>query len=327
MGQCAVTIRVEAARARWTNTDGTVPAPWEPCGMDATQPIAPAASQVAARPFRHVLCAVDGTRSSLAAVEQATEIIGPDGKLTLLAVTAPKGAGRFRSAALGGLHARRAIERASRIADGCGISYDHVIDPGGPPAAVIAEYAQGHDMLAMGAPARTKFGSPGATVATETLRTFMTPLLLARQQAAAVTAAILLASDGSETSDLLVALASSLAGERCGRIVLLHAQGAKPEAAPHRIGAQQELLKRACGGRLQTVVEARDASELIEAAAKKHACTLAMLGSHRHNSVSALLGGVTRRALRALRCSMLVVPPVRLERARRAHLTATRSTS
>jgi nucleotide-binding universal stress UspA family protein len=295
--------------------------------MDAAQSIAPAASEAAARPFRHVLCAVDGTRSSLAAVQQATEVAGPEAKLTLLAVTAPRGAGRFRSAALGGLHARRAIERAVRIADRSGVYCDHVIDPGGPPAAVIAEYAQDHDLLAMGAPADTKLGPLGATVATETLRTFMTPLLLARQQPAIVTSAILLASDDSEASDLLVALASSLAGGRCERIVLLHAQGRggpESEAHPRRIDAQRKLLERAYGKRLQTIVESRDASELIETAAKEHACTLAMLGSRRRNSISALLGGVSRRAVRALRCSMLMVPPARLPR---AHLTATRSTS
>lgn len=285
--------------------------------MDAAQSMAPAAHEVAARPFHQILCAVDGTRSSLAAVEQATQIMGPDGKLTLLAVTAPKGAGRFRSAALGGLHARRAIERATRIADRSGVSCDHVIDPGGPPAAVIAEYAEDHDLLAMGAPALTKFGSLGATVATETLRTFTTPLLLARQQPAMVTSAILLASDGSEASDLLVALASSLGGGRCERIVLVHAQGAESEARSHRIGAQRKLLERAYGKQLQTIVAPGDASDLIEAAAKEHACTLAMLGSRQRNSISALLGGVSRRAVRALRCSMLIVPPMCLERGRR----------
>ena len=50
--------------------------------------------------FTNILCAVDGTRTSTAAVELAVSLAGPDGHLTLLAVTAVSGSGAYTTAAI-----------------------------------------------------------------------------------------------------------------------------------------------------------------------------------------------------------------------------------
>lgn len=261
------------------------------------------------RPFERVLCAVDGTKPSFAAVEQAAELVGPQGHLTLLAVTAPRGAGRFRSAALGSLRAGRVIERASDIAERSGVPFTPVVDPGGPPSKVIAERAADHDLLALGAPSHSAFGTFGGSVAVETLHTFTTPLLLARPSVGRLlTETIVVASDGWEGSDALVELAARLVEPACKRIVMVHAQGSESSAHPHRVLAQKALLERICGDRALTVIEPSDACDLIEHVVDAQNATLAVLGSRRVSGVEAL-GSVSRRVVRTLGCSVLVIPP------------------
>jgi nucleotide-binding universal stress UspA family protein len=261
------------------------------------------------RPFERALCAVDGTKPSFAAVRQAAELVGAQGHLTLLAIAATRGGGKFRSAALGSLRAGRVIERASQIAESGGVPFTPVVDPGGPPSKVIAERAADHDLLVLGAPSRSAFGTFGGSVAVETLRTFTTPLLLARVSAGRPLAeTIVVASDGCEGSDALLELAVRLARPECRRIVLVHAQGSESNAHPHRVLGQKALLERSCGDRARTTIEPSDACELIEQVVDAENATLAVLGSRRAGGVGAMLGSVSRRAVRTLRCSVLVIP-------------------
>jgi len=62
--------------------------------------------------FTNILCAVDGTRASTAAVKLAASLAGPDGHLTLLAVTAVSGSGAYATAV------------KVRAADRVGLLYD-----------------------------------------------------------------------------------------------------------------------------------------------------------------------------------------------------------
>lgn len=271
--------------------------------------VPPATTPHLRRPFERALCAVDGTRPSYAAVEQAARLVGPQGHLTLLAVTAPKGGGRFRSAALGSLRAGRVIEHASDVAERGGVPFTQVVDPDGPPSQVIAERAGDHDLLALGAPSHSAFGAFGGGVAVETLHTFTTPLLLARPSGGRLlTETIVVASDGWEGSDALVELAARLVEPGSERIVMVHAQGRESSAHPHRVLAQKALLERVCGDRALTVIEPSDACELIEHVVDAQSATLAVLGSRRVSGVEAF-GSVSRRAVRTLGCSVLAIPP------------------
>ena len=63
--------------------------------------------------FVDALCGVDGTRRSFAAVEQAADLAGPDGRLTLLAVTAVTGAGVNRRAAISPARAEQLLSAPS----------------------------------------------------------------------------------------------------------------------------------------------------------------------------------------------------------------------
>ena len=69
-----------------------------------TQPHTGQAAPGGSAVFAEILCAVDGTQESLAAVEQAAVLAGPNGHLTLLEVTSfehsgsrARRSGRWRS--------------------------------------------------------------------------------------------------------------------------------------------------------------------------------------------------------------------------------------
>lgn len=104
--------------------------------------------------FTNILCAVDGTHTSTAAVRMAAGLAGTGGHLTLLAVTAVSGSGRYATAAISPSRVNSLLSHAQRIAEDAGVSSTTVVDPGGPPVEVILERASDHDLLAIGAPAR-----------------------------------------------------------------------------------------------------------------------------------------------------------------------------
>jgi nucleotide-binding universal stress UspA family protein len=109
--------------------------------------------------FENILCGVDGTRTSTAAVEMAATLAGPGGHLTLLAVTAQTGSGAYSMAALSPGHAELVLRNAKRIATKLGVPASTVVDPGSPPVEVILERATEHDLFAIGAPAVSWLGS------------------------------------------------------------------------------------------------------------------------------------------------------------------------
>ena len=84
--------------------------------------------------FPRVLCAVDGTPESFAAVEQATALAGPDGRLTLLAVTSYEAEGSYRGPAIGPLRVESMLHHAAGIAEAAGVESTIDVDPESPPS-------------------------------------------------------------------------------------------------------------------------------------------------------------------------------------------------
>src|ERR1035437_368208 len=111
---------------------------------------------VPAAVFTNILCAVDGTRSSTSAVRLAACLAGPDGHLTLLAVTAASGYGPYATAAIDPRRVKDVLDRVKRVADDAGVRSTTVVDPGGPPVKVILERASHHDLHAIGAPVTSR---------------------------------------------------------------------------------------------------------------------------------------------------------------------------
>jgi nucleotide-binding universal stress UspA family protein len=261
--------------------------------------------------FPDVLCAVDGTRASTAAVSQAAVLAGAGGHLTLLAVTSVGGSGAYRTAAISPARAERIIERAGEIARQAGVRSTGVVDPGGPPPEVILDRAPQHELLAMGAPVSSWLaGIFFESAAFAALRALTVPLLLARPIAdpASFARRILVASDGLDGSDRLVELAGRLGAGRQARTIMVHALGAESQARPHRIQAQAQALKRAVPRDSVVLVEPGDARRLILEIAEREQVGLIVMGSRRPDGLSAM-GSVSRRIVREAPCSVLVVPP------------------
>ena len=106
----------------------------------------------------------------------AASLAGPDGHLTLLAVTAVSGSGAYATAAISPGRVDLVLSNAKRIADDAGVPSSTVVDPDGPPVEVILERASDHDLLAIGAPATSWLGGMLiGGVATTALSRFTTP--------------------------------------------------------------------------------------------------------------------------------------------------------
>jgi len=99
--------------------------------------------EIAKRPtagFADVLCAIDGTPESLAAVGQAATLAGRAARLTLLAVTSFKSSGDHRGPEIGALETKQMLDAA------VGIAAPRVSPAAGRQGAVgpfVGETAQG----------------------------------------------------------------------------------------------------------------------------------------------------------------------------------------
>ncbi len=261
--------------------------------------------------FTDILCGVDGTRTSTAAVRMAAELAGPGGHLTLLAVTAVSGSGVYAGAAIAPKRADLVLRNAKRVADRAGVRSTTVIDPGSPPVEVILARASAHDLFAIGAPATSWLGGMLiGGVATVALSHFTTPMLVARRSAAGSLRGreILVASDGEEGSARIVELAGKLAASHGTRVTLVNAIGAESKMNPRAIQAQARVLEQLAPDAGEPLVEPGKAVEVILNAAEASNAALLVIGSRRLAGLHAF-GSVSRRVVHDAPCSVLVVPP------------------
>ncbi len=279
------------------------------------------------RVFSNILCAVDGTSPSMAAVRMAASLAGPDGHLTLLAVRAEGGVGDKAMAAIGPAHAEQILRSAKRIADDVGVASSVVADPDGPPVDVILRRACDHDLLAIGAPTSSWLGgmfiaamtaAAGGTaaiggtggVAAAAQGRFNTPMLVVRMPFDIPLRGweILVASDGEEGSDEIVELAGRLACSQAAQVTLVNALGAESKMNPRAVQAQAQTLKAMVPAAGDPIIEAGKASEVILDAARSTAAALVVMGSRRLTGLRAL-GSVSRRVVHGAPCSVLLVAP------------------
>jgi nucleotide-binding universal stress UspA family protein len=264
--------------------------------------------------FADVLCAVDGTGESLAAVEQAAALAGPSGHLTLLAVTSFRSEGAHRSPAIGPGRAKAIIDQAAQIAHDLGVPSTAEVDPAGPPSRVILDWAAERDLLTMGAPATSWFGgmfAGGVAVAAE--RSFTMPLLVGRAipKEQLFGRRILIASDGLEGSDHLVELAGRLARAQGADVTLLHATGLESKARRQRVEEQADRLALAVDGASEVRLEAGSARSVIVDVAGEVGASLVVMSSRRLKGPR-VIGSVSRRVVHQGHCPVLLVPPEHL---------------
>jgi nucleotide-binding universal stress UspA family protein len=265
--------------------------------------------------FANILCAVDGTRASTAAVRMVTALAGPDGHLTLLAVSAVSGSGAYTTAAIAPSRAELVLSDAKRIASRAGAASTTVVDPGSPPVEIILEQASEHDLFAIGAPATSWLGGMlTGGVATIALSRFTTPMLVVHRSFTGSLRGrhILVASDGEDGSDRLVELAGQLGANQGAHVTLVNALGAESKMNTLAIQGQARALKRMLPDTGDPRVEPGKAVDVILAAAKDTEAALLVIGSRRLSGLHAF-GSVSRHLMHDAPCSVLVVPPEHLD--------------
>lgn len=239
-------------------------------------------------------------------------LAGPDGHLTLLAVTSVDGGGASAHPAISPGRAGLILDRATELAEAVGVRTTKVVDPGGSAIQVLLDRAPQHDLLAIGAPVVSRLGALFVSgVADEVMGSFTTPLLAARPTPGDTRFAdsVVVASEGSEESDRVVELAARLASERRSKVTLVHAVGAESQAGSSRpIDTQKQALEQAVGEAVEALIEAGPARRVIIETAQQARATLIVMGSHRRSGLHAI-GSVSRRVLHDAHCSVLLVPP------------------
>ncbi len=294
-----------------------------PQDHDASADVEPVATDRAG--FKNILCAVDGTRGSMAAVAMAAALTGPDGHLTLLAVTAVTGSGADEAAAISPSRAERVLRDAQRTARQAGVACSAVLDPGGPPVEVILERAVSQDLLVIGAPAGSRLvgmivgglaasfgGRLAGGVAAPALSRLTTPVLFVRDGGAGPLRGrrILVASDGEDGSERLVELAGAVGAAQGARVTLVNAIVTESKISPRAIEAQGRKLEAIAPGSGEPLVEPGKPWDVILGAARNTDAALVVIGSRGLGGLRAF-GSVSRRVVHDAPCSVLVAPPAR----------------
>jgi nucleotide-binding universal stress UspA family protein len=261
--------------------------------------------------YTNILCAVDGTHTSAAAVRMAACMAAPSGHVTFLAVTAQTGSGQYAQAAISPSRAKSILNAAKRVADHAGVESTIIVDSDHPAAQVILKRACEHDLLVIGAPVGSWLGGliiGGVTTAA--LSQFTTPMLVVRRSFNGPLQGrrILVASDGQDGSEEIVKLAGDLATSHHAPVTLLHVLGAKSAVRPHRIEAQAHTLELTLPDMSEVCIESGKASEAILQAAQRTDAAIVVLGSRRLRGLRAL-GSVSRRVVHDAPCSVLLLPP------------------
>jgi nucleotide-binding universal stress UspA family protein len=226
-----------------------------------------------------------------------------------VAVVIPTGAARDRAGAVA--LAKRRLDYARRLAEGCGARAEVLVDERGPVAKVLLERAEEHGLLALGAPAMSRHAHLLiGGVATQAAHLLPASLLVARRPPAkaAFGDRIIVANDALESSDALLSFAIRLARQRKATLVMLHAARAESGFHPTRIARQSESLGQALGERSRTYVVPGRAKKVIVETAKREDASLIVMGSRGVGGLRAL-GSVSERVVHEAPCSVLVVRP------------------
>lgn len=260
--------------------------------------------------FASIICGVDGSRPGFEAARQAALLTEEGAALTYVTVSWEQGKGSTATATLTHDHARECLRRAADEARELGVqpltSDEHADDV----ATRLLDVATGHDLLVVGIRGHSRVGGimlGGA--ATAAVHRSRKPVLVARRPPGGsdFPKRIVVASDGTPTSDAAVELTARLAA-RHGASVAIAA--AREGELPFRAGLAEHATQilEATGTEPVVIDEPGAAQRAIAKAARDFGASLVVTGS-RGLTGAAALRSVSERTAHAAPCSVLVVRP------------------
>ena len=257
--------------------------------------------------FGHILCAVDGSRGSNVAVEQALTLAGPAG-ITFIAVTDVRGAGAMQQATLGQHRAQEALVRAETAAKAAGVGTSTILRHAHDVRDALLDHALHYDLLVLGTHgAKRRAGVLLGDVAATALHRSPIPVLLARPApyTCGFPAGVLLATDGSPTTHRAGEVTVALAHRHGASVTLLHAGFGAP-GIYRGLAEVQKLLAERTGVEPPILELPGSPAQVIVETAHSLPASLIVTGSRMLSGIRSL-GSVSERVGQMATCSVLVM--------------------
>jgi nucleotide-binding universal stress UspA family protein len=255
----------------------------------------------------HILCAVDGSRGSNVAVEQALTLAGPAG-VTFIAVTDVRGSGAMHMATLGPQRAEQALARAEATAKDAGVGTSSILRRADDVRDALLEQARHYDLLVLGTHgAKRRAGVLLGDVAATALHRSPVAVLLARPApfGKSFPAGVLLATDGSPPTHRAAEAAAEIALRHGASITLLHAGFGAPDVRRNLV-EQQALLAERTGVEPPILELPGSAPHVIVETAHELPASLIVIGSRMLTGIRSL-GSVGERVGQTAPCSVLIL--------------------
>lgn len=262
-------------------------------------------------PFGRIVCAVDGSRSTHLAVEQAVALAGPSTALVFVCVRDARGVGPTSRSSISAERADECVEIAVRTAAEADVAAAGEVLQGEDPRPLLLAEASRSDLVVVASHGGSRrAGIMLGSTASALVHRANVPVLVARGASDAdvpFAHKILVASDGSPDAERAVELAARIGHRERSSVYLLTC---KPVAHgdPQRIAAEAVELSADLGVE-PTVIQAagHPADRILETAAVERV-SLVVLGSRGLSGVRAL-GSVSERVAHRAACSVLVARP------------------
>lgn len=261
-------------------------------------------------PFDDVLCAVDGSRGSGVAVQQAIALCGSGAALHLIAVCHELRSGRHAQADLSESRARKALDEAVYAARHAGVEASVELLHGAPTSDLLLAEAAEHDLLVVGCHGGSRLGGImlGST-ATQVAHRAECPLLVARRTVGDgdFPQSLLLATDGSPGSWAAARVATRLSQAHGSELRLVYVpDGTHPEHY-REVLKQLTVIEKATGLSPTMIDDPGHVAERIGEAARASQSSLIVIGRRGMAGLRAL-GSVSERVAHRAPCSVLAVP-------------------
>lgn len=268
----------------------------------AQAPIAPV-------PFQRIVCGVNGTRSSAAAVERAIELADDGGAIEFVAFTDVRGTGPTLMAGTGIARTQRALDAARHAAAERAVQATTECRHHREPRRALLECAADRDLLVVGAhPGSRAGGIMLGSTATLALHEGAVPVLIARAMPAGrrLGEHVLLASTGSGSERRAAAIAAAVAARAGGSVTLLHVEGPAGSDVRHELALEATEVQEITGIDPVVVTTRGHGPDPIVRSATELGATMVVLGNRGLSGVRAL-SSVSERVGAAAPCSVLVL--------------------